>query len=196
MEFKPFPPIPRMSRPAVITEKIDGSCMTVCIGTPEEMANTPVLYEADGLCLAAARRDGWLSLADDAYDFAAWAEKHGLELIRCLGPGQHSGEWWGHMIGREYGLRGQPRRFSLFNVARWEDPASRPCCCDVVPVLYRGIFDTAQVEACLEDLRINGSRAMPGFMRPEGVVVYHVQGGVGFKKTLGNDGHKGKGKKP
>lgn len=191
MEFKPFPSIPRLSREAVITEKIDGANMQVCIGDVSDMAGVPVLYDAQGLGIAAARRDGWLSLAEDAYDFAAWVQANALDLLK-LGTGAHAGEWWGHMIGREYGLRGQPRRFSLFNVDRWGDADKRPSCCGVVPVLWRGIFDTAAVEACLEDLRVNGSRAAPGFMRPEGVVAYHVLGGVGFKKTLGNDGHKGK----
>jgi hypothetical protein len=40
-------------------------------------------------------------------------------------------------------------------------------------------------------LRIDGSLAAPGYMNPEGVVVFHVAGGVAFKKTLGDDGHKG-----
>ena len=32
-----------------------------------------------------------------------------------------------------------------------------------------------------------GSVAAPHFMRPEGVVVFHVQGNVGFKKTIEKD---------
>ena len=56
-----------------------------------------------------------------------------------------------------------------------------------MPVLYRGIFDTAAVDKCLDMLREGGSRAAPGFMQPEGVVVYHVAGEIGFKKTLEDD---------
>ena len=33
--------------------------------------------------------------------------------------------------------------------------------------------------------------AAPGFPHAEGIVVFHVAGGYLFKKTLGDDGHKG-----
>jgi hypothetical protein len=39
----------------------------------------------------------------------------------------------------------------------------------------------------LEGLRIFGSFAAPGFMKPEGIVCFHVAGNFGFKKTLDND---------
>jgi hypothetical protein len=56
-----------------------------------------------------------------------------------------------------------------------------------VPTLWRGIFDEGAILSRLEDLEINGSVAAPGFMKPEGVVVYHVAAGIGFKKTLEKD---------
>jgi hypothetical protein len=62
-----------------------------------------------------------------------------------------------------------------------------PECCHLVPVLYRGIFDTFHVENALSALKVFGSKASPGFMRPEGVVCYHVAGNVGFKKTIEKD---------
>ena len=62
-----------------------------------------------------------------------------------------------------------------------------PPCCRLVPVLYQGPFDTAMVDRCLERLRLNGSVAAPGFKNPEGVVVFHTSGNVGFKKTLDKD---------
>jgi hypothetical protein len=34
--------------------------------------------------------------------------------------------------------------------------------------------------------------ASSGFLNPEGIVCFHVAGNFGFKKTLGNDGAKGK----
>jgi hypothetical protein len=39
----------------------------------------------------------------------------------------------------------------------------------------------------LNDLKTNGSYASKGFMKPEGVVVFHTAGNVGFKKTIEND---------
>jgi hypothetical protein len=60
-------------------------------------------------------------------------------------------------------------------------------------VIYRGLFLTDAVQMCLDALELGGSQAAPGFMNPEGVVVYHVAGNVGFKKTIKND-DKPKGK--
>ena len=56
-----------------------------------------------------------------------------------------------------------------------------------MPVLYSGVFDTNAVIGALSMLKANGSVAAPGFMRPEGVIVFHVAAGVGFKKTLEKD---------
>jgi hypothetical protein len=41
-------------------------------------------------------------------------------------------------------------------------------------------------------LENGGSLAAPGFMKPEGIVVYHIQGNVAFKKTFEKD-QEGKG---
>ncbi len=168
MEFKEFPKMPRLSREVIVTEKIDGTNAQVCI-------------TEDGRILAGSRTR-WITPEADNFGFAAWVRDNADDLAK-LGPGIHFGEWWGAGIQRRYGLA--EKRFSLFNVARWGD--SRPACCDVVPVLYRGLFCTSVVEQCISDLRQNGSRAAPGFMRPEGVVVFHVAGNVGFKKTLEKD---------
>lgn len=62
----------------------------------------------------------------------------------------------------------------------------------MVPVLLRWTFDTAKVDGVLTDLASSGSRAAPGFMKPEGVVVFHAPSQSLFKVTLDkNDGHKG-----
>ena len=39
----------------------------------------------------------------------------------------------------------------------------------------------------LQELSQDGSHASYGFMNPEGIVVYHLAAGVGFKKTLDGD---------
>ena len=97
------------------------------------------------------------------------------------------------------------KRWSLFNVSRWclagETPQRiatadphivkmqdvLPACCSLVPVLYRGVFTTDACEAAIADLRANGSKAAPGFMKPEGIICFHVAGNFGFKKTLEKD---------
>ena len=111
-----------------------------------------------------------------------------------LGPGHHFGEWWGSGIQRGYGLLKGEKRFSLFNTARWADdrdrekyPLDRPACCYVTPVLYSGLFHSIAVEAALGELSRVGSLASPGFMNPEGIIVWHEAARVLFKKTLHKD---------
>ena len=141
---------------------------------------------------------------DDNYGFAKWSEGNKQELLK-LGPGKHFGEWWGSGIQRGYNLPKGEKRFSLFNVSRWalygtepkriimNDPTIEkyqdvlPEICFLVPELYRGLFDTTEINDVLQYLKLNGSIASPGFMRPEGIVIYHVAGNVGFKKTIEKD---------
>lgn len=170
--FEGFPHIRRLSHGCIVTEKIDGTNAQVCI-------------TEDGQILAGSRTR-WITPESDNYGFAVWVQQNKEELMK-LGPGRHFGEWWGKGIQRGYGLDG--RKFSLFNAGRWSN--DRPLCCDVVPVLYHGKFDTSDIDACLSELQRNGSVAAPGFMNPEGIVVFHCQSGTLFKKTLGGDGHKG-----
>ena len=56
-----------------------------------------------------------------------------------------------------------------------------------MPVLWTGNFSDLCIEEIVENLRITGSIAAPGFRNPEGVVIYHTAGNVLFKKTLDKD---------
>lgn len=170
-DFVAFPKIARLAREIVVTEKIDGSNGVIHVGE-------------DGEVLAGSRSQ-WL-IGSDNFGFAKWAHENKGEL-RALGVGRHYGEWWGSGIQRGYGLPKGEKIFSLFNTAKWSDPNTRPECCHVVPVLYTGTFSTPAIEECLTQLRERGSAAAPGFMKPEGVVIFHHQGNVGFKKTIEKD---------
>jgi hypothetical protein len=172
--FEAFESIARLSRNCVISEKIDGTNGQVCV-------------LEDGRVLAGSRTR-WITPADDNMGFARWVAEHEDELRTGLGPGKHYGEWWGSGIQRRYGLT--EKRFSLFNSGRWTDDV-RPKCCYVVPVLYQGIFTSTAVDEALAQLAAEGSRAAPGFMDPEGVVVYVAAARTLFKKTLKGDAHKG-----
>lgn len=174
-EFKAFDKIQRLKRGCVITEKIDGT-------------NAQIWISDDGAEIHAASRNRWITPEDDNCGFAKWVEENKAELLK-LGPGHHYGEWWGAGIQRRYGLT--EKRFSLFNTGRWSNPEDRPACCHVVPVLYAGNFDSTTVNEVLEGLRLNGSAAAPGFMDPEGVVVFMTAGRQLYKVTLDGDGHKG-----
>ena len=167
-DFIPFPKIPRLKRGCVITEKLDGT-------------NAQVVVGEDG-SVRAGSRSRWITPEDDNYGFARWVRDHEDEL-RELGPGQHFGEWWGAGIQRRYGLR--EKRFSLFNTGRWAE--ERPACCHVVPVLYSGDFSTNTVDHVLDTLRDVGSLAPPGFMDPEGVIVFMTAARHLYKVLLKND---------
>jgi len=176
-EFVPFQKIGRLSREIIVTEKIDGTNGVIEIGE-------------DG-SYQIGSRSRWLGADGDNFGFGMWALTHKDELIAGLGVGRHFGEWWGSGIQRRYGLT--EKRFSLFNVHRWGE--ARPACCHVVPTLWRGDFDTTEIKRVMDELKAGGSVAAPGFMRPEGVVIYHAQANVLFKKTYDND-DAGKGREP
>lgn len=190
LEFKEFPKMPRLSRDVVITEKIDGT-------------NAQILITEHGDILYGSRTR-WITPQDDNHGFARWAEGNKQELLK-LGAGRHFGEWWGSGIQRGYNLPKGEKRFSLFNVLRWTlygtepkriltaDPRIEkyqevlPECCSLVPELYRGQFDTQRINDTLENLKVKGSYASPNFMKPEGIIIFHISGNVGFKKTIEND---------
>lgn len=170
MEFEAFQKIPRLKRGCVITEKIDGTNAQVYV--PED----------DGPVLAGSR-NRWITPEADNFGFARWVYDHADELRTGLGPGRHYGEWWGLGIQRGYGLN--EKRFSLFNSGRWS--SERPACCGVVPVLYAGDFSTNAVDEAIARLNAEGSVAAPGFMKPEGIVVYHSIARQLFKVMCVND---------
>lgn len=168
-DFEEFPKIPRLKRDIIITEKIDGT-------------NAQVFIAEDGT-MRFGSRSRWITPEDDNYGFARWATEH-ADGLRELGPGRHFGEWWGAGIQRRYGL--SEKRFSLFNTGRWT-PETVPSCCHVVPILYQGKFSTAAVDNTLESLRSTGSAAAPGFMQPEGIIVFVAAARSFFKVTLEKD---------
>lgn len=188
IEFVGFPKIARLRRQCIITEKIDGT-------------NAQIYITEDGQFFTGSR-NRWVTPENDNYGFSKWAHENKEELMQ-LGPGRHFGEWWGQGINRGYGLN--HRRFSLFNTLRWcqhdeiprvipcGDPrivkyqAHAPACCFVVPVLYNGDFSVSYAATVLDILKNRGSNAVPGFMRPEGIVIFHVAGNVAFKQTIEND---------
>lgn len=211
MDFQPFTKIARLSRDIIITEKLDGTNAQVHIvdvmHTPGEFGVSCALVPNDHsghYKVYAGSRNRYVEPGNDNFGFAKWVQENAHELVK-LGPGRHFGEWYGAGIQRGYGL--DHKRFALFNVGRWFQSGIRvdnplaigvngkrpvPACCDVVPILYEGEFDQQRIEHELGALAEYGSRAAPGFMKPEGIVVYHTAANVLFKKTLDGDGHKGK----
>ena len=209
--FLPFPKMGRLTRTCVITEKIDGTNAQVNI-VPKSLVSlaedvSAVVAESADSFMFAGSRTRYITpgKSTDNAGFAAWVKDNAADLFQ-LGPGRHFGEWWGSKIQCGYGLT--ERRFSLFNTSRWVDrhteagligdmwpdvanlePGQQfaPACCHVVPVLFEGMFSDHVVHNMLELLRARGSVAAPGWMKPEGIVVFHTATGTLFKKTLEGD---------
>lgn len=167
--FESFEKISRLKRNIVITEKIDGSNAQIFI--------------TDNDLFYVGSRNKWITPDDDNFGFARWAYDNEAELHK-LGYGRHYGEWWGSGIQRRYGLN--EKRFSLFNTGRWT-AENKPACCHLVPVLYQGPMTTEAIDGCLAKLAAEGSSAAPGFMDPEGVIIYHVASRMLFKQTIKDD---------
>ena len=177
MEFVKFDKIPRLNRDCIVTEKIDGT-------------NAQIVFTEDGEMLVGSRKR-WIVPGDDNYGFAKWAHENRDDLFEALGFGTHFGEWWGQGIQRRYGM--DRKIFSLFNTSRWRG-VPLPDGLDVVPLLYEGPFNTDAVHEALKALEKDGSVAAPGFMQPEGVVVFHGASRHLYKATILNDEkHKGEG---
>lgn len=168
--FVEFRKIPRLSRDIIISEKIDGSSGCIYIGE-------------DGTFLTGSRHQ-WITPEKDNFGFSRWCHQNKDELMK-LGVGLHFGEYYGVGIQRGYHL--SERRFALFNTNKWSDPVVRPKCCEVVKILYEGEFKTPAIDDVLFELKTTGSKSVPGYMNPEGIVIYHKASGCYFKKTILND---------
>lgn len=156
-EFVRFAKIPRLQKECTITEKIDGT--------------NGVIHITDYGDMFVGSRKRWLTDKSDHFGFHRWTTQNQDELMK-LGPGTHHGEWWGSGIQRGYNLPKGEKRYSLFNVSVWNDE-NKPECCHIVPILHQGEFDTVLVHTCMTKLKFEGSMASPGFMNPEGVMIYH-----------------------
>ena len=208
MEFKGWPKTPRLDSPFIITEKIDGTNAAVVI-EPHDPNNTDLngafaqIYSAyDPYGKPVDEGDEWLydvgaqsrnRLIDPAHDnfgFAAWVEENAQDLVDALGVGRHFGEWWGSGIQRGYGLTKGEKRFSLFNVTRYEGVSIPEIGLGVVPILDLvdhdcTLFEVAgAVDQALQDLEYWGSFAADGYMNPEGIVLFHSRSGQTFKKYV------------
>lgn len=206
IEFQKWPSIPRMNRPIIVTEKCDGTNAAVVIhhtdrkptpqldGTsPEHFPHLRYTVVDDVVYYVAAQsrkkfvRPG--KQTDNA-GFAGWVWNNAQALTR-LGDGYHHGEWFGSKIQCGYGMTDGERKFMLFNSERWNSDTIPDGLSEVgvLPsvVLYDGPFSEAEIVRCLSLLREQGSRLVPGFDKPEGIVVWHTAAQQTFKVLLEND---------
>jgi hypothetical protein len=187
--FQPFPKLARLSRECVVTEKLDGTNAQIYITQrpqeyDESLQPPPSAIVGDLWLFAGSRtRAIFPGKTTDNFGFAGWVRDNAEELVQ-LGEGRHFGEWYGKGIQRGYGL--DERRFALFHT---HGIKHKPDIVGVVPTLYTGPFLTHIIDDVMMDLWLAGSKAVPGFMNPEGVVVFHTASSTLYKKTF-DDRHK------
>lgn len=180
-KFEAWPKTPRLNRPWVITEKIDGTNSAVFIEKVEESTVAevaPVTYvhvtdaddpENNGLYdVYAQSRNRLITPANDNFGFAAWVERHAETLVKGLGPGRHFGEWAGPGVQKNPHALEQ-RLFFLFNTEKWGDifdeawDELRAVGVRTVPVLGRVASllqdGGGEVQKWLRSLRLHGSFA-------------------------------------
>lgn len=191
-EHVAFPSIPRLNRMTIVMEKLDGS-------------NVAISVNDDGTIHAQSRKK-IITPADDFKGFARWVADNADELKRTLGFGLHYGEWWAQGMGsRKYGVN--EKRFSLFNTSQWhstfneqtmsgvdaDEAVGDTVCveaplCHVVPVIcVAASLKSPEVIGAIDKLKAHGSYAVPGFMNPEGIVIFHTASMSYFKELCEND---------
>jgi hypothetical protein len=205
LTFEAWPKIPRWSNETVtITEKIDGTNAAVII-LPYSPDHEPMIQEgyakafgydnpdlmAGLFTFATQSRKRFIKPGKDTDNagFAGWAWDNAPQLIELLGLGKHYGEWWGRGIQRGYDQ--DTKKFSLFRPWRYEHLAltDEVPGLGVVPTLYaggaEGLLTTSIILATLEQ---EGSKAAPGFMRPEGIIIQSALTQSTYKAFTWDDG--------
>lgn len=194
--FRAWPKTPRLFKDMVITEKIDGTnaCVVVRLLPEEEWGVAAGGYDGSIAVIGndpyygvyVQSRNRLITPEKDNAGFAAWVKENAAGLVETLGEGYHYGEWYGQGIQRKYGL--DHKRFALFNVNRYGDlDLSAVPNLETVPVLFEGEFDTQTVWNVYFDLMDNGSVAVPGYLNPEGIIVFHSASQNVYKVTEAGD---------
>jgi len=187
MEFEAFPKIQRYEKAhCTITEKIDGT--NGCIIFPDHFPETGAYTVQSRKRIITAGKQ------TDNAGFAGWVEKEVDRLYDFFGVGRHYGEWWGVSIQRGYDQTA--RYFTPFNSHRFSDdyfmamgvvgpPELRP-----LPVLWQGpLSELSQgTDTAMDLLKSVGSIAAPGYVNPEGWMIYSQA--FGYLKVPFENAHK------
>lgn len=163
-DFIEFKKIPRFNTVHMsITQKLHGTNAQV--------------YIKDGIIKAGCRSRYLSPPSNDNMGFGAFVHANADAFIELLGEGRHFGEWVGKGINSGEGLK--EKYFVLFDYWKYKDRPNLPPQTLIVPVLYSGKLDIAEVWDALELLRQNGSQLRdaagellaPDFKRCEGIVI-------------------------
>jgi len=188
MNFIKWPKIPRFENEVFhISEKIDGTNACIVIErspTIDFDSTTPIATlwkNGIGFNIGAQSRTRLITPEDDNYGFAKWIQTNAEQLLEDLGEGHHFGEWWGKGIQRGYGLT--EKRFSLFN------PTKQSSICYNVPLFSSCSQEelTPAISAQTIMLQNEGSWAAPGYMKPEGLIIYGEKSKAYWKVLFDED---------
>jgi len=173
-DFKAFHKILHISKMYMsITQKIHGSNAQILIKKiPDELMEIEKKkfpnHKLSGHEVFVGSRTRWLTREDDNYGFCNWVGQNLEELIEKLGEGRHYGEWAGPGINCGEGL--SEKTFCLFNWRQFGDKVL-PANVTTVPVLYTGKLSLNKINEVMAVLKESGSRLVPGYMKPEGIVI-------------------------
>lgn len=207
--FEPFPKIPRLMKDIIITEKIDGTNAGILITEELDIHASSrkrwITPEDDNFGFARWVEENAEDLVTDLGAGMHFGEWWGSKIQRTYDQevkrlSLFNVERWGEQQPSK-----DPRCEETHITSR---KGERVCACKdyrplktfttpnlgVVPVLYQGslhiIENTFAPTSILGALRLEGSVAAPGFMNPEGIVVYFKAAHQPFKLTF-DDGPKG-----
>ncbi len=170
IEFKSFPKITPIGKVIMsITQKIHGT-------------NAQVFIFKDGngeMQLRVGKRSQFITPENDNFGVARFVYDRREEFIEKLGEGRHYGEWAGPGINTGEGLI--EKTFCLFNWRRWKDQPL-PDRTTTVPLLYHGGLSVTAINEAMEKLKTEGSLLVPGYMKPEGIVI--EIGGTFYKNVF------------
>lgn len=173
MEFKSFEKISKFTGITMtITQKIHGTNAQIRIWeiTDEsQIIKPPVVVDGRAFNIQASSRTRDIFVGHDNYGFARYVDENKEEIVRLLGVGTHYGEWAGPGINSGEGL--SEKKFVIFNHYRFPPERPLPPQMVTVPVLYHGEYNIHAVNNELNRLKLEGSKLVPGFMRPEGIVI-------------------------
>lgn len=211
MSYPSFPSIERLENIyCVITEKIDGTNGLIEIRKDSEIKVKdveniiPSLTYDTKTVVKFGSRNRYLSYQDDNAGFANFYRHYTVrfedmakDIIIVSNqeanqtndiptekyPLQIYGEWFGQTIQRQYGLK--DKFFMPFSTFYAEKLIEYQVPNIIKPtVLYTGKFDWAVAEGLMHSLLLNGSQVIPGFMRPEGIVIHFPKYNFRLKETF------------
>lgn len=132
------------------------------------------VYEEDGVKkMKFGSRTREIRIGDDNFGFAAAMTERESEILTILPCGYHYGEWCGPGINSGEGLT--KKKLFLFDFWREIDLSSVSDIIEYIPVLFSekvGISRASDIiQVYFSLLSEDGSFAVKGFMRPEGIMV-------------------------